>query len=67
MSTATAPPVPAARPPRRRSTALRPEQAAQNKGEARRRRLPLLPALLWLVWFAAVAVTSSVASSAAAP
>lgn len=50
MSTASAPPAPAAKVSRRRPTTdLRPDQVAQSKGEARRRRLPLLPALLFTI------------------
>jgi sorbitol/mannitol transport system permease protein len=50
MSTATAPPgPPAPAAPRQRTTDLRPEQMAQSKREARRRRLPLLPALLFTI------------------
>lgn len=50
MSTASAPPAPVAKAPRRRPTTdLRPDQVAQSKREARRRRLPLLPALLFTI------------------
>lgn len=51
MSTASAPPAaPAAKASRRRPTTdLRPDQVAQSRSEARRRRLPLLPALLFTI------------------
>ncbi len=50
MSTASAPPAPAETDEARRPTTdLPPEQLAQSKSEARRRRLPLLPALLFVI------------------